>query len=206
MTRQQTETGRRSGASQLIQAPVFLALFALLTLVALPGAARADRATDFMKRVARDLTAAARTKSATPIERVINRYADVRGIGKFSLGRYAKRLRSKQRNIYQRGMVRFMARYAASQVPKYPVRNAQIIGRSFPYRGQTGVDSRVTLQNGATYDVRWVLVKRGRSFKVRDVEVFGFRMKELLRALFVDHIEDKSKGGSVRALVAVLSR
>ena len=182
----------------------FAAVFT--TLVAMPGDAHADRATNFMKRVARDLAAAARTKSATPIERVINRYADVRAIGRFSLGRYAKSLRASQRSIYHRGMVRFMARYAASQVPKYPVRNVRIANRSFPYRGHIGVDSRVTLRNGASYDVKWLLVRRGRSFKVRDVEVFGFRMKELLRALFVDHIEDKSKGGSVRALVAVLSR
>ena len=181
-------------------------LLALSVLIASPGQAHADRATSFMKRVARDLTAAVRTRSASPIERVINRYADVRGIGRFSLGRYAKRLRSSQRSTYHRGMVRFMARYAASQIPKYPLRRARIIGRSFPYRGQTGVDSRVTLRNGSTYDVRWVLVRRGSSYKVRDVEVFGFRMKELLRALFVDHIEDKSKGGSVRALVAVLAR
>ena len=170
------------------------------------GEAHADRATSFMKRVARDLMSAARTKSVTPIERVINRYADVRAIGRFSLGRYARSLRSSQRNIYHRGMVRFMARYAASQLPKYPVRKVRIANRSYPYRGHTGVDSRVTLRNGTTYDVKWLLVRRGRSYKVRDVEVFGFRMKELLRALFVDHIEDKSKGGSVRALVAVLNR
>jgi phospholipid transport system substrate-binding protein len=203
MTKNELGSNRRFGGKGVFWAPVLLAL---AVLIAAPDAARADRATDFMKRVARDLTAAARTRSAIPLERVINRYADVRGIGRFSLGRYVKSLRPNQRSIYQRGMVRFMARYAASQVPKYPIRDAKILGRSFPYRGQIGVDSRVTLRSGSTYDVRWVLIKYGKTFKVRDVEVFGFRMKELLRALFVDHIEDKTKGGSVRALVTVLSR
>ncbi len=203
MSRSHKPTAHPFAAFKTLCAPVVLAL---CVMIGAPNVAHADRATDFMKRVARELTTAARTRSAPPIARVINRYADVRGIGKFSLGRYARRLRSNERSRYYRGMVRFMARYAAGQAPKYPVRNAVIIGRSFPFRGQIGVDSRVTLSTGATYDVRWLLIKRGKSFKVRDVEVFGFRMKELLRALFVDHIEDKTKGGSVRALVTVLSR
>ena len=178
-------------------APILLAI-AFLTANAAP--ARADKATVFMNRVARDLLAASRTpggfQRASAIARVINKYADVRGIGNFALGRYKKQLRASQQGAYYNGMVRFMARYAAGQVPKLSVTKARVVGSSFPFRGQTGVDSRVTLRSGVTYDVRWLLVRRGSSFKVRDAEVFGFRMKELLRGLFVNHIEDKSKGGS----------
>jgi len=181
-------------------------VLAFMILGTLGEAAQADSATRFMQRVARDLMAAARKRSVSPLVRVIHKYADVRGIGRSALGRYVKRLPSRQRGRYQNGMVRFMARYAVTQIPKYPVRSAKIVGRSFPYRGQTGVDSRVTLRNGSTYDVRWVLVHWGRSYRVRDVEVFGISMKSGLRSLFVNHIEDPQKGGSVRALVAVLSR
>lgn len=178
-----------------------------MVLVGVSGqSAHAETATKFMQRVARDLMAAAKQHRVTPLVRVIHKYADVRGIGRSALGRHVKYLRPGQRRRYQNGMVRFMARYAVTQIPKYPVRTAKIVGRGFPYRGQTGVDSRVTLANGSTYDVRWVLVRRGNSYRVRDVEVFGIGLKSALRSLFVDHIEDPGKGGSVKALVTVLNR
>jgi phospholipid transport system substrate-binding protein len=66
------------------------------------------------------------------------------------------------------------------------------------------VDSRLTLRNGDTYDIRWLLVRRGQGFKVRDAQVLGFWMSPFLKTLFENYIAEN--GGSPRALVMALNR
>ena len=101
-------------------------------------------------------------------------------------------------------MVRFIGRYAATQAPKFPVAKVEWANESI--RGSNGimVDSTITLADGSAYDVRWLLAKRGKSYKVRDAMVLGLWMTPFLKQLFEDYIAQN--GGNPRALVAVLNR
>ncbi len=172
-------------------------------LLATSGARAADPAVQFMEKVARDLSLAAQSRSAGAFAAAIHRHADTGYIGSYSLGTYRAKLASADKPGYLSGMVRFIGRYAASEAPKYPVAGYKIKGS---LRGSQGimVDSVVTLRNGASYDVRWLLVQRGNTYRVRDAMVYGFWMLPFLKKLFENYIAEN--GGNVRALVVALSR
>ena len=180
-----------------------LALAAIIALFA-SGPARAEAPATFMQRVANELVAAARSGSQVAIASVIRRHADVASIGTYSLGSYAGVLPASERASYYAGMVSFIARYAAKEAPKYPVASAVMLGQTEEDKSGAYVDSRVTLRDGTTYDVRWWLVRRGASFKVRDAQVLGFWMSPFLKDLFEKYIGEN--GGNPRALVVALNR
>ena len=176
----------------------------LLGLGSLAGPARAaDPAVAFMDKVARELLAATRSKSPELISSVISRYGDVGYIGSYSLGTYRSQLHAADKPGYTAGMTRFIGRYAAQQAPKYPVARYEILSS---LQGGSGlmVDSRITLRDGSTYDVRWLLSKYGSTYRVRDAMVYGFWMTPFLRKIFEEYIGQH--GGNVKALVAVLNK
>jgi phospholipid transport system substrate-binding protein len=135
---------------------------------------------------------------------VIQRYGDISHIGLYSLGSYRNQLSAAERATYFDGMVRFISRYAANEAPKYPVARVEWVDQSF--RGANGlmVDSKVILEDGSVYEVRWLLSQRDGTYKVRDAMVVGFWMTPFLKQLFEDYIAQN--GGNPRALVAALNR
>jgi phospholipid transport system substrate-binding protein len=180
-----------------------IACAAWLTVAPRPAAA-ADPAIKFMAQVGRDLMAAARSRSPTEIANVIHRYGDVSYIGLYSLGSYRSQLPTTERGTYYGGMVRFISRYAATEAPKYPVARVEWADESV--RGANGlmVDSKVVLEDGAVYEVRWLLAQHGDTYKVRDAMVVGFWMTPFLKQLFEDYIAQN--GGNPRALITALNR
>lgn len=180
-----------------------LACFAWLAAIPAP-AQQTDPAVKFMAQVGRELMAAARTRSPSVISSVFQRYADVSYIGMYSLGSYRNLLPASERSNYLSGMVKFIGRYAATESQKYVVAKVEWSDESI--RGSNGimVDSKITLTNGSSYDVRWLLTRYGKSFRVRDAMVGPIWVTPLLKNLFEDYIAQN--GGHPRALVAVLNR
>jgi phospholipid transport system substrate-binding protein len=180
-------------------------LSAVLSAVLLISPARAaEPAIEFMKQVSRDLIAAARSGSQQAFADAIQKYGHVPAIGLYALGEYKPQLQPAERNTYYSGMVRFLARYAAAEAPKYGVSHAEVL--SPPVRDDKGlfVDTRIHLKSGTSYDVRWMLVPHGSGFRVRDAQVLGFWISPFLKKLFEDYIGEN--GGRVGALVTALSR
>jgi phospholipid transport system substrate-binding protein len=167
-------------------------------------AAQTDPAVKFMAQVGRELMAAARTRSPSVIANVFQRYADVSYIGMYSLGTYRNLLPASERSNFLGGMVRFIGRYAATESQKYVVTKVEWSDESI--RGTNGimVDSKITLADGSSYDVRWLLARYGNSYRVRDAMVGPIWVTPLLKGLFEDYIAQN--GGHPRALVAVLNR
>ena len=196
--------GTSRAASLRLHVRFLAAMAAMFAVVAVSGAARAEAPATFMQRVANELVAATRSGSQVAIASVIRRHADVASIGTYSLGSYARVLPAAERPSYYAGMVNFMARYAAKEAPKYPVASAVMMSQTDEDKNGVYVDSRVTLRDGTTYDVRWWLVRRGSSFKVRDAQVLGFWMSPFLKDLFEKYIGEN--GGNPRALVVALNR
>jgi phospholipid transport system substrate-binding protein len=176
----------------------------MVCLAAIPAAVAADPAVLYMERVAKDLMAAARTQSPAAMNAAITRHADLGGIGLYALGDSRNRLDPADRTTYTAGMGRFMARYASTEAPKYPIAKVSFVQESRRAKYGVTVDSTVTLQDGTTYDVAWLLVGGGNSYRVRDAQVLSFWMTPFLKKLFEDYIAQNN--GNVKALVAVLAR
>jgi len=195
----------RGSTGFLSASGVIVALAALMAPLVLGAvSAAAESPARYMQRVANELVNAQRSGSATAYARAIRSHADVPSIGLYSLGSYARGLPRSQRTSYYSGMVKFISRYAAKEGANYPVARAVVVGQSGETKEGVYVDSVVTLQDGATYDVRWWLVRRGKVFKVRDAQVIGFWMSPFLKNLFENYISEN--GGNPKALVLALNR
>lgn len=182
---------------------LFLA-FLVILIGQFASQAHAESPSAYMQRVANELIAAQRTGSAQAFASVIRSHADVPTIGLTALGTYANALPKSDRPTYYNGMINFIARYAAKEAPKYPVAKAIMVGQSAETGKGATVDSRITLRSGESYDVRWILVRRGAVYKVRDAEVIGFRMTSFLDTLFQNYISEN--GGNPKSLVMALSK
>jgi ABC-type transporter MlaC component len=176
----------------------------LLAVTLYAGAVAADPAVQHMERVARDLLAAQKTQSQGAWMNAITRHGDVAGIGLYSLGDYRPRLEAADKPGYLAGMVRFIARYVATEAPKYPVASVKFAQDSRRAKYGLMVDSTITLQDGSSYEVAWLLVGGPGSYRVRDAQAAGFWMSPFLKKLFEDYIAQNN--GNVKALVAVLNR
>ena len=177
--------------------------FAFLIAQTITAAAQQTPAA-YMQRVANELIAAQRSGSQDDFARVIRSHADVPSIAINALGSYASSLAKSDRPAYYSGMVNFIARYAATEAPKYPVARAVMTGQTRETASGFYVDSRITLASGTSYDVRWRIVRRGGAFKVRDAEIIGFEMTSFLNTLFQNYISEN--GGNPRTLVLALNR
>ncbi|HXF54341.1 MAG TPA: ABC transporter substrate-binding protein [Hyphomicrobiaceae bacterium] len=198
--------GRDFGSALLRSATTLIVATGLVLAMAVkpPAAAAQEPAVEFMKRVAKDLIAAANSGSAQAFADAINRYGHFRAIGDYALGTYKPRLQPTDREIYYSGMVRFIARYAAGEAPKYPVSHAEFFSPPTHTSKGVFVDSRVHLKDGSSYDVQWRLIPHGGSYRVFDAQVLSFWMTPFLKDLFERYVNDN--GGNVQALVVALNR
>lgn len=199
---------RRPALSQPALKTFWLWLMSTLAWIGLavaPAAAQsADPAVQFMERVARDLQAAARSRSPQAMQAAVSRYGDNQAIGLYALGDYRPKLEAIDREPYISGMVRFIGRYAATEAPKYPVASVKFNPEARKAKYGITVDSTITLSSGTSYEVSWLVVKYGSNYRVRDAQAVGFWMTPFLKKLFEDYIAQN--GGSVKALVQVLQR
>jgi phospholipid transport system substrate-binding protein len=158
----------------------------------------------YMQRVQNELLAAQKTGGVAAFGNVLRQHMDVPGIGLTALGPHVRTLPKDERPSYYNGMINFIAKYAAKTSPQYPVASAVVTGQGPGDAGGTNVDSRITLRSGEGYDVRWLVVKSGSGYKVRDAQVVGFWMTSFLNDLFQNYISEN--GNNPRALVLALSR
>ncbi len=166
-------------------------------------AAREAPPVRFMRQAANALINAQRQNSVSSFQRVIAKYGHMPAIGLYALGNYRSGLHRKYRPKYYRGLAKFIARYAAQESPKYPVSRVTFAPAAINDGRSIMVDSRVYLTSGSTYDVRWLLIRQGRSYKVRDAQVLGFWVSPFLQNLFESYI--RKHNGRVNALVVALN-
>ena len=138
------------------------------------------------------------------MQAAVARHADTANIGLYALGDYRGKLELTDREGYLSGMVRFIGRYAANEAPKYPVARVTFANESRKAKYGLMVDSTVVLQDGTSYEVAWMLVKYGSSYRIRDAQAVGFWMTPFLKKLFEDYVAQNS--GNVKSLIAVLQR
>lgn len=183
---------------------------ALMALAVLhTGAAQAESPAVYLQRVQNELIAAQRSGSMSAFAQVLRAHMDVPSVGLTALGPHARKLPKEDRPAYYNGMINFIAKYAAQQSPKYMVKRAVVTGQGPGDAGGTNVDSVVTLRSGESYDVRWLVVRRGGSYKIRDAQLLNFSlfvgwMTTQLDTLFQNYISEN--GGNPKKLVAALNQ
>ena len=192
--------GSLAGRISVLGAAVLSFLFLVTGSVAAP----AETPAAYMQRVANQLIAPQRSGSESDYATVLRSHADVPSIAIPASGSSAQGLDKSDRPAYYAGMINFISRYAAKEGPKYPVAKAIMVGQTQETANGTYVDSRVTLTDGTTYDVRWRIVRRGSAYKVREAEIIGFEMTTFLNTLFQNYISEN--GGNPRTLVIALNR
>ena len=205
MIRAQTpfRPGRLFGLSAIFA--LILTVFAVGTIA--PAFAREDPAVRFMRQAANELITAQQTGTASAFQRVIRRYGFIAAISRDSLGSYGNsaRLSRAQRGDFQKGLIRFLARYAANESPKYPVARVEFDGAGIRDGRHVLVDSTIVLKDGSRYSVRWMLAQSGKSFRVRDVQVLGFVWAvQLLAGQFESWISNQGNG-RVETLIAAVT-
>ncbi|MFV0368504.1 MAG: ABC transporter substrate-binding protein, partial [Hyphomicrobiaceae bacterium] len=178
------------------QIGLWLAVMLIAATIAPQASIAGEAPARYMQRVAKQLVTAARSASHNDFATAVRSHADYRTIGLYSLGTYRRGLPRSDQNSYFSGMINFIARYAANNAPKYPVARAIVTGQTQESKSGVHVDTRVTLTDGTSYDVRWLLVRRGSTWKVRDAQVMGFWMSPFLKDLFENYISEN--GGNPR--------
>ena len=162
-----------------------------------------DRAVLFMKHVTKKLLKAVRSGSKDKLRQIILSYADLQGIGMYSLGNYARKLPRSRRSLYYQGVAKFMARYMMEQYHQHRIKHAKIDTQSFSEGKTVLIDSIVYLKDGSSYEVQWRLTPYNRTFKIRDVKVLGLWLVPFQRNLFNEFIDGQN--GNVNTLVIALN-
>lgn len=189
-----------NGGRSLRWLALIIASFVSLTA----SGAQAESPAVYMQRVQNQLIAAQRNGGVVAFSNVLRQHMDTPGIGLTALGPHARTLPKAERPAYYAAMINFIAKYAAKTAPQYPVARATVIGQGPGDAGGTNVDARITLTSGESYDIRWLVMKSGSGYKVRDAQVIGFWMTSFLNDLFQNYITEN--GNNPRALVLALSR
>ncbi|MEM1307154.1 MAG: ABC transporter substrate-binding protein [Pseudomonadota bacterium] len=197
-------TAHAFGRFGSVCASLVLAAVAVLAFAPAATAQKSDPARAFMQRAANALISAQRQGTSEAFARVIRKYGHVPAIGMDALGTYRGGLRKASRQKYYRGIVKFIGRYAAKEGRKYPVSRVTFPSPAIRDGRHVLVDSKVYLKDGSQYDVRWMLLPSGRTYRVRDAQVIGFWVSPFLKTLFENYIRDA--GGRVDALVVALNR
>lgn len=185
---------------------VALALFVAIAGATVPVTAKADdAAVKYMRKVAAALMKAQKRRSPVDFAKAVKRYGHVPAIGMYALGTYQHGLNRGDRKSYYRGLTRFIARYAAQEAPKYPVKQVKFAPTSVRDGRSVMVDSQIVMADGTAYDVRWMLIPNRKTFRVRDAQVLGsIWVSPFLKNLFESYIAEN--GGRVKNLVIALNR
>ena len=137
--------------------------------------------------------------SVSAFNGLVSRYADVRTIARFSLGKYRKSLPASQAKEYYRLTKGHIARLLKANTTSFKNAKLQIISSRPKGKKAVIVKSKVVYANGSSVPVNWRVIKSGGGYKIFDVTVKGVSMAITLRTSFTSHISKNA--GKVSALI-----
>ena len=179
-----------------------LALFCAALVSGVPESRASSAAEKYVQRVGTSVLAAANSGSATRFRSILRRHADLRAITKFSLGRYARKLPKKERRQFQRLVENMITNAFATYSRRLRGSRVQVTGKTRRGRYGTVVSTRIV--GGSGGQIKWRLVKRGGSFRVTDVNVFGVWTSLRLRSVILSKL--KQERGNFATTLAALQR
>lgn len=156
---------------------IILAILLLALSAMASGASASPEA--FVQSLSQQVLAAAKTNNTARFRALLRRYADVRGIANFALGRYRRKIPAAQLATYYRlaenDMVKFFGDYSSNLSG-----NSVTVHRVSKNGNLIHVDTSV---DGIGTKVSWRLIRHG-GYKVRDVQVLGVWLGHLMRSSY----------------------
>jgi ABC-type transporter MlaC component len=195
---------RSTGKSEIrfrIAYLVLIATIVVLTSFGFSGNAQAaNNAEGYARGISKNMLVAINHGSEQKFRSLMRRHSDIRRIGMFSLGRYARKLPAAKRGEYLRLVEAWMARTFI----KYSDRlkgNSFAVTRSYT-RSNTNIIVSGKITGGNDAEIQYRLAKTGSGYKVSDINVLGYWMTQLMRSTFTDKL--KQAKGNFAALFAYL--
>ena len=184
------------------------ALAISLTLLRAAGAAPATDPADFVRDFGTRVIAAAADDSLPPgqrqaeLERLLSTGVDARRIGRFILGKYARRASESERAEFDRLFAASIVATYSRHLGNYAGETLQVRGAKL--RGEQGalVSSRVTRPKGPAVAVEWHLRDDAGTWRIVDVVIEGLSMALTQRAEFSAVI--RADNGRLEGLLARL--
>jgi len=184
-------------------------LLALFWIVAGQRPALADPGSNFVNRVGSRALAVVGNSALSKAQRnkrfsaILGGNADMRRIGKFALGKYAQKLKGKQRSQYYALVKRFVLNVYFKRLTEFSRGGGgkiKVLGSRTSKKG-TIVSTNIAFDNGKTIAVKWRLTK---GLKLFDLNVAGVWLVIEQRTNFVSIISRNN--GDIGALIAHLRR
>ena len=132
------------------------------------------------------------------------RNADISTIGRFTLGKYARRIKSSERKEFHRLLSRFIVKVFISRMRGTKTTGLKILGTTERKKGRDFlVKSLVTLSDGAPIRVNWRIFKnKSGRLRLFDISIEGLWLAQEQRSIFVNIISRNN--GKISALLTHL--
>lgn len=188
-----------------VSAAVALAFGATISL---SNPAHANAAAEaWVKRVGNSVLSSvsgsgSRSAKAARFGRILRSNADMRRIGIFALGPYARKISGGQRSEYFKLLPKFVISTYFNRLLEWGKGGGVVEVTGSQQRGkETIVNSNIKFGNGRVLPVKWRLITAG-GIKLFDLNVSGVWLTIEQRSNFVSRI--KRNGGDVSSLIAFM--
>lgn len=134
------------------------------------------------------------------------RNADIATIGRFTLGKYARTIKSAERNQFHQLLSRFIVKVFVGRMRGTKSTGLKILGTTERKKGRDFlVKSLVNLPDAAPIRVNWRIFKnKGGRLKLFDISIEGLWLAQEQRSIFVNVIS--RNGGKISALLTHLKQ
>jgi len=138
--------------------------------------------------------------------RIFLRNADINTIGRFTLGKYARRISSSQRKTFNQLLSRFIVKVFIGRMRGTKSTGLKILGTTERKKGRDYlVKSLVNLPSSAPIRVNWRIFKnRSGRLKLFDISIEGLWLAQEQRSIFVNIISRSN--GKISALLTHLKQ
>lgn len=189
---------------------VLFALAVMLSLFASPHAASANSATNFVTSVGNSVLAIVGNKSLSTAQKaarfssILGRKADMRRIGLFALGPFARKIKGAQRAEYLRLVKRFVINVYFKRLVDFGKAGGKVkIINSISRPKDFIVSSKIAFNDGRTVPVKWRLTRSG-GVRLFDLNISGVWLTLEQRTVFVSII--RRNNNDIGALIKHLRK
>jgi phospholipid transport system substrate-binding protein len=160
-----------------------------------------NAAEGYVDKLSNSVLVAANAGEKARFASLMHQHADIRTIGLFSLGPYARKLPANQREQYYRLVENWIAKTFMGYSKGLGGQKFKIISSSARGNKITLVKSKIV--GGSNAPVKWRLIKHNDSYQVSDVNVAGIWLSILMKSKFVAKLNKYD--GDFNRLFAYLS-
>ena len=190
----------KSNTKISVKTIILAAAFSLLTFVNVSQSHAMTAAESYVDKLSNSVLKAANGGEKERFRSLMHRYADIRTIGMFSLGIYARKLPANQRTQYYRLVENWIAKTFISYSKGMNGQKIKITGSTV--RGNNLVLVKSKIIGGGNAPVKWRLAKRNSGYKISDVNVSGVWLSILMKSKFVSKLSEYD--GDFKKLFAYL--